>query len=108
MLSRDVCLLHDNTRSHCTHVTTALPEQFKWDISDLPPYSPDFAPNDLHLFLHLKKHLAGKKFDDVDKVQGEFMTWFEGQAARLCDSGIQKQVPRLNKYLDNVGDCVEE
>jgi len=26
-----------------------------------PPYSPDLAPNDFHLFLHLKKHLAGKK-----------------------------------------------
>jgi len=24
-----------------------------------PPYSPDLAPGDFHLFLHLKKHLAG-------------------------------------------------
>jgi len=108
MLSRDVCLLHDNTRPHCTHVTTALPEQFKWDTSDLPPYSPDLAPSDFHLFLQLKKHLAGKIFDDDDEVQGEFMTWFKGQPAGFYDSGIQKQVPRLSKYLDNAGDCVEE
>ena len=35
------------------------------------PYSPDLAPSDFHLFLHLKKHLAGKKFDDDDEVQEE-------------------------------------
>ena len=34
-----------------------------------------------HLFLHLKKHLAGKKFDDDNEVQGEVMTWFKGQTA---------------------------
>ena len=54
-----------------------------------------------HLFLHIKKHLAGKKFDDDDEVQEEVMTWFIGQAADFYDSGIQKLVPRLNKYLDN-------
>ena len=61
-----------------------------------------------HLFLHLKKHLAGKKFDDDDEVQEEVMTWFKGQAAEFYDSGIQKLVPRLNKYLDNAGDHVEK
>ena len=30
-----------------------------------------------HLFLHLKKHLAGEKFDDDDQVQEEVMTWFK-------------------------------
>jgi len=60
------------------------------------------------LFLHLKKHLAGKKFDDSDELQEEVMTWFTRQAADFYDSGIQKLVPRLNKYLDNAGDYVEK
>jgi len=33
-----------------------------------------------HLFLHLKKHLAGKNFDDDDDVQEEVMTWFKAVA----------------------------
>jgi hypothetical protein len=61
-----------------------------------------------HLFLHLKKHLAGKKLNDYDKVQEEVLTWFKGQAADFYDSGIQKLVPRLNKCLDNAGDYVEK
>jgi len=61
-----------------------------------------------HLFLHLKKHLAGNKLDDNDEVQEEVITWFKGQAADFYDSGIQKLVPRLNKCLDNAGDYVEK
>ena len=58
--------------------------------------------------LHLKKHLAGKQFDDVNEVQEEVMTWFKVQAADFYDSGIQKLFPRLNKCLDNAVDCVEK
>ena len=56
MLTRGVCLLHDNARPHSAHVTTAFLEKL-----GNPPYSPDLAPSDFQLFLHLKKHLAGKK-----------------------------------------------
>jgi len=77
-------------------------------ILDHPPYSPDLAPSDFHLFLYLKKHLAGKKFYEDGEVQGEVMMWFKGLAADFYDSGIQKLVPRLNKYLDNAGDYVEK
>ena len=60
------------------------------------------------MFLHLKKHLAGKKFDDDDELQEEVMTWFKRKAADFYDSGIQKLVPILNKCLDNAGDYVEK
>jgi histone-lysine N-methyltransferase SETMAR len=67
---------------------------------DHPPYSSDLAPSDFNLFLHLKKHLAGKNFDDDDEVQEELMALFKEQAADFYDSGIQK--------LENVGDYVEK
>jgi len=38
----------------------------------------------------------------------EVMTSFKGQVADFYDWGIQKPVPRLNKCLDNAGDCVEK
>jgi hypothetical protein len=61
-----------------------------------------------HLFLLLKKHPAGKKFEDEDEVLEELMTWFKGQTADFYDSGIQKLFPRIHKYLDNAGDYVEK
>jgi hypothetical protein len=58
---------------------------------------------------HIKKHLAGKKFDDNDEVQEEeVMTWFKEQAADFYDSEIKKLAPRLNEFLDHAGDCVEK
>jgi hypothetical protein len=39
-------------------------------------------------------------------MQEEVMTWLKGLAADFYGSGIQKPVPRLNKYLDNAGDYV--
>jgi len=40
------------------------------------------------MFLILKKHPAGKKFND-DEVQEEVMMWFTGQAADFYDSGYR-------------------
>jgi hypothetical protein len=48
------------------------------------------------------------RIDDDYEVQEEVMTWFKRQAADFYDSGIQKLVPRLNKYLDNAGVNVEK
>jgi hypothetical protein len=61
-----------------------------------------------HLFLHLTQHLTGKKFNEDYEVQEEVMTWFKRLAADFYDSGIQKLVPRLNKYLDNAGNYDEK
>jgi hypothetical protein len=57
--------------------------QFKWDILEHAPYSPDLAPGVFHLFLHPKKHLDKKNFDDDDEVQEEIMTWFIRGGGRL-------------------------
>jgi hypothetical protein len=41
-------------------------------------------------------------------VQEEVMMWFIGQVAGFYDSGIQKLVPRLYKWMDSAGNCVEK
>jgi hypothetical protein len=62
---------------------------------------------DFHSLLHPKKHLTGKNFDDDDEAKEVVMTWYRGQAADFYDSGIQKLVPGLNKYLANTGDVLK-
>jgi hypothetical protein len=53
--------------------------------------------------------LSEGRTDVYDEVQEEeVMTWFKGQAPDFYDSGIQKLVLRLNKFLDNAGDYVEK
>ena len=73
-----------------------------------PPYSPDLAPSDYHLFLHLKKFLGGKQFDDDDDLKDAVQNWLTSQAAVFYEEGIQKLLPRYDKCLNNGGEYVEK
>jgi hypothetical protein len=73
-----------------------------------PPCSPDLAPSDFHLFLHLKSFLAGRRFHDYNEVKEAVTTCFASQAASFYYEGIQKLVQRYDKYLENGGNYVEK
>ena len=46
---------------------------------DHPPYSPDLAPSDYHLFHGLKKQLKGSHFSSYAEVIVAAETWLDGQ-----------------------------
>jgi hypothetical protein len=71
-----------------------------------PPRSPDIAPSYYHLFLHLKKCLAGHSLSDQETKHVQ--DWLKGLAAAFIDEGIQKLVPRYDKCLNLHGDYVEK
>jgi len=75
---------------------------------DHPPYSPDFAPSDCHLFLHMKHFLAGKQFHSDAEVEATVKNCLQQQAVDFFDTGIHKLVTRYNKCLDSAGDYVEK
>jgi len=73
-----------------------------------PPYSPDLAPSDYHLFLHLKEFLGGKRFDDDDDLKDALRKRLTWQAVAFYGEGTQKLVPHYNKCLNNGGEYVEK
>jgi hypothetical protein len=93
MLTRGVVLLVDNARPHTAAQTQALITSFGWEQMNHPPYIPDLAPSDFHLFLHLKKFLASQRFNNED-VKRAVQKWLSSQAATFYDEGIQKLVSR--------------
>jgi histone-lysine N-methyltransferase SETMAR len=48
---------------------------FDWEQFDHLPYSPDLAPSDFHVFLHLKTFLGGRQFRN-DEVKEAVNMWF--------------------------------
>ena len=74
--------------------------------AELCTYSPGLAPSDFHLFLHLKKFLVRKRFDDDDDLKDAVQKWLTSQAAVFYEEGIQKLVPRYDKCLTNGGEYV--
>jgi len=81
---------------------------FQLQVLDHPAHSPDFASGNFHLFLHLKKHLAGQKLHEDEEAKNEVTTWLHAQSTEFCDIGIQIPVPRLNKCINKGDDYIKK
>lgn len=108
MLTKGVRFHQDNARPHTARVTNALLQQFGWENVLHPPYSPDVAPSDFHLFPEMKKTLGGTQFKNDEEVQDAVLGFLHGQAADFFDSGFQKWVSRMQKCVERSGDYVEK
>jgi len=80
MLTRGVVLLHDDARRHTPARTNALIKLFSWEIFDHPPYSPDLAPSDYHLFTKMV-WLATQRFHTNEELMDEVNNWLLNLAA---------------------------
>ncbi|PNF41325.1 hypothetical protein B7P43_G17042 [Cryptotermes secundus] len=56
LLTKGVLLLHDNAHPHTANKTNERLRNFNWEVLEYPPYSPNLAPSDFHLFGPLKHH----------------------------------------------------
>jgi hypothetical protein len=108
MLIGGIMMLHDNARPHTATATQHLIMTLGWEQFDHPPYSPDLAPSDFHVFLHLETFLGGRQFHDDSKVKEAVDTWFASQVASVYEGAIQKLVPCYDKCLNNGENYVEE
>lgn len=105
---KTVFLFHDNARPHSARQTQDLLEEFRWDVFGHPPYSPDLAPSDFHLFPQLKQHLGGRRFANEENLKEEVQTWLTSLAAEWYDAGLKKLLPRYQKCIEIQGDYVEK
>lgn len=108
MLSAKVFLIHDNARPHASARTQEELQRLKWEIFGHPPYSPDLAPSDYHLFPKLKEFLGGKQFDNDEELKEAVISWLRSLAVEEYNTGIEKLIPRYKKCLDNQGNYIEK
>ena len=59
-----------------------------------PPYSPDLAPSDYHLFRSLEHHLNGKAFHLNEAVKNELFQFFASKNQTFYESQIMKLTER--------------
>lgn len=108
MQSRGVILLQDNARPHTARRTNEAITNLGWEQLKHPPYSPDLAPSDYHLFGALKSHTRGLKMDSEDEVKSTVSEWLRSQSAEFYAMGMQKLVHRWEKCVALSGDYVEK
>jgi len=65
-----------------------------------PPYIPDPAPIDFHVFPKLKEHLKGQRFNCDEEVKSAVRKWFQKQNTNFFKDGFKKPVQRWQKCIE--------
>jgi histone-lysine N-methyltransferase SETMAR len=89
----------DNARHHVSKMKQQKIKELNWEILDHPPYSPDFAPSDYHLFRSLQNYLYNKKLERFEEVNGAILAYFESNPRSFYKAGIEKLVTRWQTVI---------
>ena len=78
-VTKGVLFLHDNALAHWALAMQKKLAYLGFQCLDRPPYSPDVALSDYHLFPRLKEQLKGRHFSSNTKVIPAAESWLDGQ-----------------------------
>jgi hypothetical protein len=71
------------------------------ELLEHPPYNPDLAPREFHLF-------GGKYFADNEEVETEAQKWLRQQVKDFCPKSLNALVNLWNKCINVGGGYVEK
>lgn len=98
----------DNAPVHKGALAMGKLRDLGYDLLGHPPYSPDLAPSDFHLFPNLKKFISGKRFASNKEVEGAVDGYFHSLPDSHFREGIQMLEKRWTKCVEVKGDYVEK
>jgi len=103
-VTKAVLFSHDSALAHRAF---AIKKKLGFQSLDHPPYYPDLAPSNYHLFPGLKKQLKGRHFSSDTEVIAATETWLDRQSSEFFLSGLQKLEQLAKKCIDLCGEYVE-
>ena len=98
-----VYFLHDNAKAHIAWKTRLKLLELGWTLLPHPPYSPDLAPSDYHLFRSLAHYLQGRKFDNEDALKLALETFFSQKSPAFYERGIRSLPKGWRQVVDSEG-----
>ena len=96
-------LLHDNARPHILKTTIQKLNQLGIEVLPHPPYSPDLAPTDYHLFKHLASFLNNKMYQNQTEVENDFQELIASRDPDFYSRGIDSLLERWSKFINSYG-----
>ena len=97
---------HDNARPHTSMATRKKLLELGWEVMCHPPYSPDLAPSDYHLFRSLQNFLNGKNFIDDEEVENHLHQFFSEKDHTFYEEGIMKLPQRWQTVIKQSGNYI--
>ncbi|CAH2268812.1 jg8987 [Pararge aegeria aegeria] len=102
---RGVVFHHDNARPNTSLATQQKlrerEREFRWEVLMHPPYSPDLAPSDFHLFQSLQNSVGSVKLTSREDWQNYLSRFFDQkpwEAMGLCPY-LQDGIKKSNKMV---------
>jgi hypothetical protein len=108
LLNTGVLLQHDDARSPTARSTVATLQGVSFECLTHPPYSPDPAPSDLHVFGPIKEAMGGKSFRSDEEVQQAVHKWLRFQPKDFFCRGIHAISKSWNTCMVHNGHYVKK
>jgi histone-lysine N-methyltransferase SETMAR len=99
-ITKGVMFLDDNAPAHRALATPKKLAYLCFHCLDHPPYFPDLALSDYHLFPGLKKQMKVRHFSSDAEVIAAAEIWLDGQLSEFFLSGLQKLEHRAKKCVE--------
>ena len=99
---------HDNAPPHTSAKTRETIDSMGWTTLPHPPYSPDLAPSDYHLFGPMNLHMKGMRHESDDDFKAVLTTWLRRQPQEFYRKGILDLTQRLAKVIRRSGEYIED
>lgn len=100
---KGIVLQQDNARPHVSLATRNKLAELKFDVLVHPPYSPDLAPSDYHLFRSLQNSLGGKSFPSLEELKSHLDQFFSQKSQDFYERGIMQLPERWRKVIQQNG-----
>lgn len=102
-----VLLQYDNARPHTSILVKKTLEEFGWEVLPHPPYSPDIAPSDYHLFRSMQHGLSEQRFNNLLDVKKWLDDWVNSKEENFFYRGIHLLPERWENVISNDGHYFE-
>jgi histone-lysine N-methyltransferase SETMAR len=83
-----IYFLIDNARPYVAKLVYNKLMEYGWELLPHPPYSPDLAPTDYHLFQSLSNSLREKMFVEESELEEYLATFFKLNPKEFYAKGI--------------------
>ena len=98
-----IYFLHDNVRPNVAKSTRQKLLSLGWISIPHPPYSPDLARTDYHLYRSLSNYLREKKLKDESQIKMDLLNFFDQNTQDFYESGILSLPERWEQVIDSNG-----
>ena len=91
--------LQISARPHIAKITQHKIEELGWELVPHPPYSPDLASSNYHLFRSMQHFLEDKKFKNSEEVKIWVSSYFDSRSASIFANWIHSLRDRCQTVI---------